>query len=420
MMRRCRWFLAAVAISLIGAPAAAAAQSGDTLSLDTARDRAIAGSPAIAAAQASAAAAVARARQALLLAAPELDLSVGAEGPFTRPQAAATYTLPIRSSAKTHALRAVFDAETRRADRDVAAVRARVELAVIQDYYRAALLDDRLRLDREDSAAVAELADNARQRRASGMATDLDVLRLESEAGAAARRAIADAAAGRAARLALASLVGLTENGMPPLSIDPAAARRDTSALVLKRALVEADVATAELVLARAQATQRVATLYRWSDPRLGGSYGYEQGEQQLAAVIRVPLPARHGNANAIREAELEVSAGAARLAEARRRAALVMAEAANDRAAAAAQLDLLTEDLGRRRTAEALARRRLDEGGPYLQIWLDIRRDRLLLEREQLDLLTTLATAGPVAEASAATWPNAADEPSPGEGEQP
>ena len=122
-----------------------------------------------------------------------------------------------------------------------------------------------------------------------------------------------------------------------------------------------------------------------------------QQGEQVISAVVRLPFPARRKNEYAIQAASRELFAAESRLTAARRRADAAVREATALRAAAAEQLALLGADLERRRTAESLARRRLEEGGPYLQIWLDIRRDRLALEREELDLMLQLTAAAPL-----------------------
>jgi outer membrane protein TolC len=389
---RCR-LPGAVVVALVIGPAIAGAQR-DTLTLAAARSRALATHPAIAAALAAAAAAIPRGRQGLLLEVPELDVEVGGEGPFTRLAGRATYVVPLRSSRKTGALRDLLEADARRVAQAVDLARTAVELDVTRAFYRAALLAERVRIGEDDSAALAALVENAHRRYTAGTATDIDVLRLESEASAARRRLIGDRGRHRAALGALAALLGTPTDSLPALGIDRDAVAGDSTALALVRRLAALEVAAAALDTVRARAALDLERRSRWTDPRVGGSYGVEQGEPVLSAVVRLPLPARHGNAYAIRAAELDARAAEARLAAALRRADVAVRGAAAARDAAAAQLTLVSQDLVRLRTAEALARRRLEEGGPYLQIWLDIRRDRIALEREALDLLAAAATA--------------------------
>jgi outer membrane protein TolC len=141
---------------------------------------------------------------------------------------------------------------------------------------------------------------------------------------------------------------------------------------------------------------------------------GYQQGEPTLLAIMRIPLPAR-GNDEAIEAATHSADAAAARLDAARRRAGRQLEQADALQRAAIAQLQVLDQEREARRTAEQLARRRLEEGGPYLQIWLDVRRERLALERERLDLQLLLLIAGgeTMGESNeAAALTSAADEP--------
>ena len=397
MMRRSRRVVLLLAFAPLAAARRLAAQ-GDTLTAAAARERVLATSPVITAARAGGEAAVERERQTILLQAPELDAEVGGEGPFKRVEGGLTYTVPLRSSAKTRALHAVLAATQQRASAAVAVASRRMMLRVTRAFYRAALLDRRVALDSEDAEAVAALAANARQRRALGAATDIDVLRLESETSSAERRLIADRAQRAVERATLASLLGMPDDSLPALAFHIDSVRNDSSALALAGALAIATVSGAELDVERARATAAVARLYRWTDPRVGGGLGYQQGDPVLSAVVRIPLPSPGHNAHAIAAAGYDVRAAEARLAQARRDSAITTRTVALLREAAARQLANLGADLARRREAEMLARRRLDEGGPYLQIWLDVRRDRLALEREELDLVLALTTAAPVA----------------------
>lgn len=401
MMRRFRRVAACGPLALFAVAPRLAAQH-DTLSVARARDRVLQTSPVLAAARASAEAAVQRERQAILVQAPELDAELGGEGPFKRVEGSLTYTVALRSSAKSRALRAVLDAVSRRVAAGVEVARRELLLRTTRAFYRAALLDQRVGLDSADADAVAALAANARARRALGTATDIDVLRLESEASAAERTLTGDRAQRDVARLQLAALLGASADSLPPLAFDLDSARHDDSGLRLAGAIALASVTTAELDLDRARAAVEVAHLYRWSDPRIGGGVGYQQGDPVLTAVVRIPLPTAGHNAHAIAAANLDVRAAEARLVQARRDSAAAVSAVHLLRRASAAQLANVRDDLDRRREAEMLARRRLDEGGPYLQIWLDVRRDRIALQRQELALVMALTTAQPMGDLAA------------------
>ena len=376
------------------APPGVAAQRAP-LSLTDARAQAAATHPELTAARAAAEAVVGRARQATLLEPPELDIELGTEGLFEGIEAGVTYVAPIRSSQKARAVRALIAADARLADLTVSLASATLDANVTRAFLHAALRTERIRLDQEDSAAVAALAANTRRRRTLELATDLDVLRLEAEEGAARRRLIADRGTLDVDMAQLSALLGRDLPEQQPLVFDRATLSRDTTALALSRLRGELVRAWARTGLERARSALALAQLSRWTDPKLGGGYSYQLGEHTLSAMVRVPLPARAGNRYAIRAAESELRAAELRVIAAERRVAAALRRTRAQRAAAAMQLELLNDDLERQRIAEGLARRRLEEGGPYLQIWLDIRRDRIALEREELDLLLRMATTG-------------------------
>jgi outer membrane protein, heavy metal efflux system len=379
------------------APTHAPAQRAP-LSLADARAQAVATHPELAAARADAEAAANRARQRSLLEPPELELEFGPEGLFEGVEAGVKYLTPIRSGRKTRVVRELVALEAQRARLAVAVAEAALDLEVTRAFLVAAVLAERVRIDREDSGAVAALVENARRRRALGFATDLDVLRLEAEESAARRRLIAAAGAKTAAIAELSSLLGRTLPEDQAFVFDRAAVADDTTALALVRLQGDLVSTAASVSVQQARPALALARLSRFTDPRIGGGYAYELGEHSLTAVLRVPLPVRARNRHAIGAAELELRAAELRVTATRRRSAAVLQGLRVRRAASAEQLRLLRDDLERRRLAEALARRRLEEGGPYLQIWLDIRRGRIALEREELELLLALTTAGAAA----------------------
>jgi len=375
-------------------PNAARAWAQDSLTLTAARERVRDGSPLVIAARGDSAAIVNRGRQASLRPPGDLSLDVGGEGPFKRPRASLEYVEPLRVGSRTDALKAIGAADEAREGRRVQVGIAAAQLAVTRAFARSALLQRRLAVDSEDAAAVSDLAAESRRRREMGFATDIDVLRLEAEAGAAQRRVTRDRYSLVAARSTLAAELGLSGDSLPPLALDARAPLEDSTALSLIAAINGAGVEAAEQAVARAAASTSLAAHSKWTDPGVGGGAGYEEGEPILLALVRIPIPARNGNADAIAAAEGERRAADARLIAARRRAAALLAEARAQRASALEQMHMLERDLETRRTAESLARRRLEEGGPFLQIWLDVRRDRLALERERLDLELALLSA--------------------------
>ncbi|PTL81604.1 TolC family protein [Vitiosangium sp. GDMCC 1.1324] len=359
-------------------------------------------SPRLISAQADAAAAQARLQGASLLLQTNPELQ-GAVGPRLK-NGASSLELGLGVSQRLE----VFGqrgARKEAAEAQLAAGQARlealrVELAakVREAFARTLAADLELRLADEGRTLAEQSLKAAEERQAAGAASLIEVNTARVELGRAARERALAAQRQVVALAELRLLLGLEpsdeltlQGGLRPVTAAPLSADA-----LLERALAQrpdAKAARSELEAARAEA--KLAAREALPSPRLGASYGLEEGAQIIQGTLGIELPlfnrnqaargvsaARVVQAQASLEATERLVRSEVGLALARYRAASAAVEVFSEEVLAALQQNLALVN-------EAYRAGKVD----FLQLLL-IRRDALDARRGSIEALEELSAA--------------------------
>jgi len=278
---------------------------------------------------------------------------------------------------------------------------------VAQTYFEVRNLDAQMRIVATNIEIRRRARDLVAARQRGGLATGLDVARIETELANAEAESVGLARRRGDTQRALAVLVG-SASGEFTLAVGPSQARVPQVPVGLPSALLERrpDVAEAERLMAARNAEIGVARAAFFPAVRLTGAFGFESSE--LADLLRTESviwglaggliqPLFDGGRNRARLKGAQ-AAYAENLANYRQRILVALSEVEN----ALAALRLLEEQarvqaravLQADRAANLAAARH--KGGLVVVLELiDARRTQLAAEREALDLHTRQLVAG-------------------------
>jgi len=383
--------LAASAAFTSGLVAQAVSARGDSglLTLVEARARAFGSSPELAAARAAAAVAAGEERQAAAFPNPTLAYAReqtsrnGASNSQDIAQVEQAIEIGGRRTARRDAARFRRSA----ADARVGIEQSRIAFEVTRVYALAVAADRRARLAAVAAAEFASARAASDQRLAAGDVSGYAARRVRLEAARYAGLRAEAALDARAARVALASLVGTTSDPAQfTIALDTSLiissdllAKDSLRVLAGQSSTARPDIRAAELDVDAARAAGRLAASERLRLPVASVGFKRERiAEQQgsasgFVAGFAIPLPLFDRRVGAIQAADAEVQRQAALLDVVRRRAAKEVAEAVAANAAAQEGLALLTPDIIAdaelsMRAAQAAYR----EGEITLLEWLD------------------------------------------------
>jgi len=408
-VRRYATAMAALALTglLIGIPRRAHAQ----LTLAAAQANARSASPELLAAREAAAASVARERQARGFGNP--TLSYGREqtsrGGQSNAQNIAQLEQPFEVGGQRGARIAVARLLSATADERLAAAEVLLDFEVARAFAAASAADGKLRVAEQGARAFAEAQRVSDARLAAGDISGYAGRRLRLEAARFAALRATTALERRAARLALASLLGIGAREGDTLALVPdvdaslptAAVLDSLTAAALRQraelriAVLEAETRAAEMQLAARERvpTPSVSVGYkgeRVADPQLGSLTGFSG----YVVGFSIPLPMFDR-----REASVDAASGDARAARAlvvaiRRRVEREVAEAYDAFAAVEEQRRLLAPHLGdESRAAMRAVQLAYAEGEISLVEWLDAVRSYQEAELTALNLHAEAAT---------------------------
>ncbi len=408
-----RYATAIIALALTGLIAGLPRRVHAQLTLAAAQATARAASPELLAAREAAAASVARERQARGFGNP--TLSYGREQTARGAQSNAQNIAQLEQSLEVGGQRGARIAVARllsaTADERLAAAEALLDFEVARAFAAASAADGKLRVAEQGARAFAEAQRVSDARLAAGDISGYAGRRLRLEAARFAALRATTALERRAARLALASLlgVGARENDTLTLALEPdvdaslptAAVLDSLTAAALRQraelrvAVLEAETREAEMQLASRDRvpTPSVSVGYkgeRVADPQLGSLTGFSG----YVVGFSIPLPIFDR-----RQASVDAASGDARAARAlvvaiRRRVEREVAEAYDAFAAVEEQRRLLAPHLGdESRAAMRAVQLAYAEGEISLVEWLDAVRAYQEAELTALTLQAEAAT---------------------------
>lgn len=292
-----------------------------TITLQQALAQAHENSPLLRASQASLTAAEARARQAGVSPNPELEVEVenalgtGRYGSFGGTELTVALGQRFERGGKRSARQALAQAEVDLANANLARARADVIRDVRTAYAEAISADERLVLSRDTGARAEELARTARLMVETGREPPLRQLRAEAalaEARAAAQQATA---AAEQARRALASLIGISDEGLdldgPVTAAIASPASTDGAPIAIRIAEAERRVAEARIDMERSAAVADITA-------RAGVRGFNDTNDVALVGGITLPLTIRDRNRAGVEAARADLLAAEARAAQTR------------------------------------------------------------------------------------------------------
>ncbi len=375
----------------------------ERLTLDEAKERARAASPALAAAREAVAAARGEERQAGAFPNPALFYTheeTSQSGDTNREDIALVQQrLEIAGQRGLREEAARLRREA--AEARLAAAERNLDFDVSRAYARAVAAERKAAHAREAANAFARAREISAERRGGGDVSGYEDRRTALEAARYAALHAEAERARRAARAELASLLAVSPEAAPVLEA-PLADALDLapppSALApLRTTALEQhpEIRAAELARRAEEAEARLARRERVPDPTVG--LGYKREEMAgvsgswdgFAAQVSVPLPLWDRRGGAVAAAEAKARGGAAELRRVRRRVALEVERAWSDLQAASTQLEAIRPQLGpEAEAALTAARTAYREGEIALVEWLDAVRAYYEVESTYADLL--------------------------------
>lgn len=382
------------------------------LTLDAARQAAHRASPELRAAREAVAAAAGRERQASAFLNP--TLAYGRERTSragqTNAQSIAQLEQPLELGGQRAARRDAARLRREVAELGLAAARLQVDIDVARAFAVAIGADQRARLAERTASAFAEAQRVSEQRLVAGDISGYVARRLRLEAARFAALRAAAALERRAKRIALTSLMGVpasasdtlslpdelpaTAPALATLTLDSLLARAERERPEVLAAVLDAQVARAEALLAT---RDRIPTpsltagfkSERVADPSLGSISGF----RGIVAGLSIPLPLLDRRAGAISAVEADARRVAAEGEALRRRVHLEVSDALDALRAAEAQRASLAPHLGAdARIALQAVQTAYVEGEVTLVEWLDAVRAYQDAESTYLTLQSDVA----------------------------
>ncbi len=375
----------------------------ERLTLDEAKERARAASPALDAAREAVAAARAEERQAGAFPNPALLYTheeTSQSGDTNREDIALVQQrLEIAGQRGLREEAARLRREA--AEAQLAAAERTLDFEVSRAYARAVAAQRKAAHAREAADAFARAREISAERRGRGDISGYEDRRTALEA---ARYAALHAEAERyrrTTRAELASLLAVSPKAAPVLAapladrLDVAAPKGDLAPLRATALEEHPAIRAADLARRAEEAAARLARRERVPDPTVGLGYkrekmaGVSGSWDGFAAQVSVPVPLWDRRGGAVAAAEAEARGGAAQLRQVRRRVGLEVERAWSELQAASTQLEALRPQLGAEAEAAlTAARTAYREGEIALVEWLDAVRAYYEAESTYADLL--------------------------------